>query len=179
MRCPRCGKDMSTSKSHVFCTHCGYLDNGLQIHSYEEHQASDLEIYLGNDYDSIVRNNNAKSCFLLGPLYFLVRGFLFLGTFLQALEIYIWYLIVQFGENIILIFLGILITRTIAMISYNPLCVFLYRIKIKALKKKYPASYLKYLRKNTHNSISGLGILLILLLFITLIVCFYFLYLAM
>ena len=78
MRCPRCGKDMSTSKSHVFCTHCGYLDNGEQIHGYEEYQASDLEIYLGNDYDSIVRNNNAKSCFFLGPLYFLVRGFLLL-----------------------------------------------------------------------------------------------------
>lgn len=179
MKCPRCGKDMFKSSSHVFCSHCGYLDDGKQIRGYTEEQASDLEIYLGNDYDSIVRNNNAKSCFFLGPLYFLVRGFLFLGTFLQVLEIYIWYLIVQFGENIFLVFLGILITRTIAMISYNPLCVFLYHIKIKALKKKYPTSYLEYLRKNTHNSISGLGILLILLFFITLIVCFYILYSAM
>ena len=179
MKCPRCGNNMSKDSEHTFCTHCGYLDNGEQIHGYEEHQVSDLEIYLGNTYDTIVRGNNTKTCFLLGPLYLWIRGFIIIGFLLQILEIYIWYLIVQFGENIILIFLGILITRTIAMISYNPLCVCLYRIKIKVIKKKYPTSYLEYLRKNTHNSISGLGILLILLFIITLIVCFYILYSAM
>ena len=43
MKCPSCGKDMLKSNSHVFCPHCGYLDDGKQIHGYEEHQASDLE----------------------------------------------------------------------------------------------------------------------------------------
>ena len=176
MKCPKCGKDMSTSKSHVFCTHCGYLDNGEQIHGYEEHQVSDLEIYLGNAYDTIVRGNNTKTCFLLGPLYLWIRGFIIIGFLLQILEIYIWYLIVQFGENTILVFLGILITRAIAMISYNPLCVFLYRIKIKVIKKKYPTSYLEYLRKNTHNSISGLGIFLFIFLIVGILVCFWALY---
>lgn len=84
MKCPRCGKDMFKSSSHVFCSHCGYLDDGKQIRGYTEEQASDLEIYLGNDYDSIVRNNNAKSCFFLGPLYFLVRGFLFFRNFFAS-----------------------------------------------------------------------------------------------
>lgn len=179
MKCPRCGKDMFKSSSHVFCSHCGYLDDGKQIRGYTEEQASDLEIYLGNDYDSIVRNNNAKSCFFLGPLYFLVRGFLFLGTFLQVLEIYIWYLIVQFGENIFLLFLGILVTRTIAMIAYNPLCLFLYQLKIKYIKKKYPSSYLTQLRKENRNSVSGPGIILLLFVIIGIIICFYILYSAM
>ena len=98
MECPRCGKDMLKSNNHVFCSHCGYLDNGEQIHGYEEKQASDLEIYLGSEYDTIVRNSNSKSCFLLGPLYFWIRGFVFLGFFLQILEIYIWYLVVHFSE---------------------------------------------------------------------------------
>lgn len=178
MKCPRCGKTMSKSNSHVFCTHCGYLDNGKQIHGYEEHQASDLEIYLGNDYDSIVRNNNAKSCFFLGPLYFLVRGFLFLGIILQALEIYIWVLIAQFGGNALVVLLGIVFTRTIAMVAYNPLCLFLYQLKIKYLKKKYPSSYLTHLRKENRNSVSGPGIILLLFVIIGIIIWFYILYSA-
>lgn len=178
MKCPRCGKDMFKSSSHVFCSHCGYLDDGKQIRGYTEEQASDLEIYLGNDYDSIVRNNNAKSCFFLGPLYFLVRGFLFLGIILQALEIYIWVLLAKFGENIFLLFLGILVTRTIAMIAYNPLCLFLYQLKIKYIKKKYPSSYLTQLRKENRNSVSGPGIILLLFVIIGIIICFYILYSA-
>ena len=54
MKCPNCGKDMLKSNNHVFCSHCGYLDDGKQIHGYQDTQASDLEIYLGNDYDDIV-----------------------------------------------------------------------------------------------------------------------------
>ena len=98
MKCPRCGKNMLKANHHVFCSHCGYLDNGKQIHGYEEKQASDLEIYLGNDYDTIVRNNNPKSCFLFGPLYLWIRGFLILCFLLQVLEIYIWYLFISY-EN--------------------------------------------------------------------------------
>ena len=44
MKCPRCGKNMLKANYHVFCSHCGYLDNGKQIYGYEEKQASDLEI---------------------------------------------------------------------------------------------------------------------------------------
>ena len=32
MKCPRCGNNMSKDSEHTFCTHCGYLDNGEQIH---------------------------------------------------------------------------------------------------------------------------------------------------
>lgn len=178
MKCPKCGKDMLKSKSHIFCSHCGYLDNGQQIHGYEEKQVSDLEIYLGSDYDTIVRNNNSKSCFLLGPLYFWIRGFIIVGFLLQVLEIYIWYLIVHFGGSTYLLLPVFLFTRTIAMIAYNPLCLFLYELKIKYLKKRYPASYLTHLREKMHNSISGLGIFLFLFLIIGIFICFYILYYA-
>ena len=81
MKCPRCGKNMLKANHHVFCSHCGYLDNGKQIHGYEEKQASDLEIYLGNDYDTIVRNNNPKSCFCLGLFIYGYVVFLFWDFF--------------------------------------------------------------------------------------------------
>lgn len=178
MKCPACGKNMSKTKNHVFCSHCGYLDDGKQIHGYEEKQASDLEIYLGSSYDTILRNSNFRSCFLLGPLYFFIRGFIILGFLLQIIEIYIWYFIVYFSESSYLILLGFLFTRTIAMIAYNPLCLFLYQLKIKYIKKKYPTSYLTHLRKNFHNSISGLGIFLLLFLIVFIVICFYILYTA-
>ncbi len=178
MKCPKCGKDMFKSNSHVFCSHCGYLDDGKQIHGYEEKQVSDLEIFLGNEYDTIVRNNNIKSCFFLGPLYFWIRGFIILGFLLQILEIYIWYLIFNFGKSVIFLFLGFLFTRMIAMIAYNPLCIFLYQLKIKYIKKKYPTSYLTHLRKKIHNSISGLGIFLFIFLVVGIFICFYILYSA-
>ena len=31
MKCPRCEKNMLKANHHVFCSHCGYLDNGKQI----------------------------------------------------------------------------------------------------------------------------------------------------
>lgn len=176
MECPRCGKDMLKSNNHVFCSHCGYLDNGEQIHGYEEKQVSDLEIYLESEYDTIVRNSNSKSCFLLGPLYFWIRGFVFLGFFLQILEIYIWYLVVHFSEASYLIFLAFFFTRVIAMIAYNPLCIFLYKLEIKYIKKKYSTSYLPHLREKMHNSISGLGIFLCLFVVVGILICFYILY---
>lgn len=176
MKCPKCGKDMLKSNNHVFCSHCGYLDDGKQIHGYQDTQASDLEIYLGNDYDDIVRNNNAKSCFLLGPLYLWVRGFLVLGSILQILEIYLWSIVLRFGGNVLVLFLGILFTRIIAMIAYNPLCLFLYQLKIKYIKKKYPSSYLMHLRKENRNSVSGPSIFLLLFVIIGILICFYILY---
>ena len=176
MKCPSCGKDMLKSNSHVFCPHCGYLDDGKQIHGYEEHQASDLEIYLGNAYDTIVRGNNTKTCFWLGPLYLWIRGFIIIGFLLQVLEIYIWYLIVNFGKTIYLLIFGFLFTRTIAVIAYNPFCIFLYRLKIKVIKKMYPSSYLEELRKHMHNSISGPGIFLFIFLIVGILICFWVLY---
>lgn len=47
MRCPRCGNVMAKDCEHTFCTRYGYLDEGEQIHGYEEKHASDLEINLG------------------------------------------------------------------------------------------------------------------------------------
>ena len=53
MKCPKCGMNMSKDSQHIFCTHCGYLDDGKQIHGYEEKKASDLEIYLGKNFDKM------------------------------------------------------------------------------------------------------------------------------
>lgn len=67
MICPKCGKKMTKDHIHTFCTHCGYLDDGKQIHGYTEEQASDLEIYLGKDFDKIWRNENWFTSLILGP----------------------------------------------------------------------------------------------------------------
>ena len=148
MKCPRCGKDMSKSNSHVFCTHCGYLDNGNQIHGYTEYQASDLEIYLGDEYHKIYRNENFLTSLILGPLYLCYRGFLLLGLLFIPIELFIWDIIGHSFStfSMVLTPLAILLTRCFFMAVNNMICIYFYQKKIDRIKKKYPDNYLTILR---------------------------------
>lgn len=176
MKCPRCGKLMTRDSQHIFCTHCGYLDDGKQIYGQANNLASDLEIFLGKDYDNIVSNNNYKQVFWLGPFYLFVKGFLLIGFLIQILEIYLWYLIVDFFGIIYFIFIGFIFTRAISVVAYNPLCLVLYHIKLKFIKRKNPTTYLEKLRKSNHNTFSGLGVFIFFFCLIILLIWFLILY---
>lgn len=169
MKCPRCNKLMTKDKEHTFCTHCGYLDNGEQIHGYIEEQASDLEIYLGKDFDKIWRNTNWLSNLILGPLYLCYRGFVLLGLILMPLEWLFWALMYDSFSHFryVLLMIAILISRTFFMATNNMICIYFYKRQIVKIKKKYPNTYLEHLRKNNghinHYMSLFLGILLLIL----------------
>ena len=178
MKCPRCGNIMTKDREHTFCTHCGYLDNGKQIHGYEEKQASDLEIYLGKDFDKIWRNTNWLSNLILGPLYLCYRGFVLLGLFLMPFEWLFWAL--MYGSfyhfRYILLVIGILISRTFFMAVNNMICIYFYNRQIQKIKKKYPNTYLDELRKRNGHFNKYMSLFLAVLLFALFVISFIFIY---
>lgn len=175
MKCPNCGKLMSKDREHIFCTHCGYLDDGKQIHGYQESLSSDLEIYLGKDFDKIWRNTTWLSNLILGPLYLCYRGFVLLGLLLMPLEWVFWNVVANSFSKFYypLLFLAIVTSRMFFMTVNNMICIYFYQKRINKIKKKYPDTYLEQLRKNNHhvnNYMSlFLAFLIILLTFISLI----------
>lgn len=180
MRCPRCGKEMSTSNNHVFCTHCGYLDQGEQIHGYEEHQASDLEIYLGSDYNKIYRNENCFTSLIFGPLYLCYRG-VWLGIIFVPIELFLWNIIGNSFSTFSLILkpAAFLFTRTFFMACNNMICLYFYQKKINRIKKKHPDNYILILRnkrKEVPNLLAGFVILTTSIICFLIILYFIFIY---
>ena len=174
MKCPGCGKDMLKSNSHVFCPHCGYLDDGKQIHGYEEHQASDLEIYLGSDFNKIWRNENWFSSVIFGPIYLCYRGFFLLGLLLVPIELWFWdffgYSFATFSP--ILRPLAFVITRMFFGGVNNLICIYLYQKRIDRIKKKHPDNYLEILRNQRKTIPDSLAIGIILIFLIICVVVF-------
>ncbi len=85
MKCPRCGKRMK----YDFCVHCGYMLNGNIIDTKKKIEASKLEKYMGNDYNISIYNENIKTVFFLGPLYFSYHNHFILGTVLSVIDLFI------------------------------------------------------------------------------------------
>ena len=178
MKCPKCGKLMSKSQTHTFCTHCGYLDDGKQIHGYVEESASDLEIYLGKDFEKIWRNTNWLTNLILGPLYLCYRGFVLLGLLLMPLEWLFWSM--MFGSfyhfRYVLLVIAILISRTFFMTANNMICIYFYNKRIQKIKNKYPDTYLEKLRKNNGHVNNYMSLFLAVLLFVLFVISFIFIY---
>ena len=172
MNCPRCGKLLMKDCHHTFCPHCGYLDDGEQIHGYEEHQASDLEIYLGKDFDKIWRNENWFTSFILGPLYLCYRGFILLGLILMPLEWLFWDVMFHSFSRFRYYLLGIavLISRLLFSAVNNMICIYFYNRQIKKIKKKHPDTYLEELRKRNGHFNKYMSLVLAVLLFILFVI---------
>ena len=66
MKCPKCKMPLMKDIGHTFCPYCGYLDDGMQIRSSGHGELSDLELYLDDKYDTIVRNKNWAAILILG-----------------------------------------------------------------------------------------------------------------
>ena len=80
MKCPKCGKPINQKANKSFyCLYCGYMENGNTITKTKKNiSASDLEIYLGDRFDKVYRNENMFTIFLLGPFSFCFNRLLFL-----------------------------------------------------------------------------------------------------
>lgn len=83
MKCPNCGLDMSKKG---YCMHCGYMDNGVIIDTKKKVQAPDLELYFGDDWDKISRNNNWFISGVLGPTYLFCRNHYLVGLLLIIVD---------------------------------------------------------------------------------------------
>lgn len=145
MKCVRCGKNMR----YHFCLHCGYMLNGNVIDTKKKIEASNIEKYLGDDYNDVLYNENIKTIFYLGPLYFSYHNHLFLGTILLILDslfIITSRIITQmffnfciqdfcFNFDLVILIIAFSISRLFYMMFANNIYLRLTKRKIRSLKK--------------------------------------------
>ena len=101
MICPNCGKK---SNNNDFCMFCGYLINGSFIDKSDTKVKDDLELFLGDDYLTITRNDNYIITFTLGPLYFCYKKKFLLGFLLGIIDIILVYFFIYVITDFIRIF---------------------------------------------------------------------------
>lgn len=176
MKCPKCKMPLMKDIGHTFCPYCGYLDDGMQIRGSGHSEPSDLELYLGEKYDTIVRNTNWVTILILGPFYFWIRGFLLLGFLGEVLEILFWYLFTSLVNGVSSLFVPFLLisfflTRFFCICFSNLICIFFYNLRIKKMKEKYPNDYLSRLKTND-NPTNPLGAILILIVILFIVGCY-------
>lgn len=145
MKCPKCGKPMTS----FYCLHCGYMRNGKMISKFESNpNASDLEIYLGDRFDKIFRNENSWVIFLLGPFYFCLNKLVALGVFCFILDLILYRIFLIFCTSFtslkfIFFFLFI---RVCYMTCANMIYMKFLKKEIEQIKLKNPDNYLDILR---------------------------------
>jgi hypothetical protein len=131
------------------------MTNGNQSkNNVDSNNVSDLEIYNDN-FEIMCYNKNAWMSFVFGMTYLAYGGYLFIGMFGGICE----FLLFLLFTNVISYFpLGnlfiyssiifyIIITRYICAGFLNSFCLWLDKIKIEKLKKKYSINYKMYLIK--------------------------------
>ncbi len=177
MKCPKCGKPIKQKANKSFyCLYCGYMENGNTITKTKKNiSASDLEIYLGDRFDKVYRNENMFTIFLLGPFYFCFNRLLFLGVFcaiINALFYYFW--ITTFTLSLFKILLLFIIVRILYMTCANMIYMKVYSKKIEKIKLKNPDNYLDILRDSNGKTTSFGMLVLGFLIFVAIVLlCFY------
>lgn len=183
MICPNCGKFMKNN----FCICCGFMENGNFIHKTYEKSHSDLELYLGNNYQKIIRNDTWLLTFLLGPLYLCFRNFFFIGFCLEIINILLFFCFAYIGAAIQVSFFNLaipfmiiylLLSKTFWMTVDNMIYVYLIKNKIRKLKYKYGIQYQQIIlnKKNDSNILLPILSLFVYFLILFLVIYFYRLY---
>ena len=150
MKCPKCGKPMTKA----FCLYCGYMENGNTITKTEKNpSATDIEIYLGDRFDTICHNENTFLIFFLGPFYFCFNRLLFLGVFCAIIDIlFYFFCITTFDLSIFKFLLLFIMVRVFYMTCSNMIYMKIYSKKIEKIKLKNPINLLILLAKNPRSS---------------------------
>ena len=163
MKCPKCGRKLRQDGTHVYCLFCGYMDNGNVITKKKTiAKASDLEIFLGNRYDTLFRNENTVAIFFLGPIYFSYCKIIWLTVIAFIIEL-LFYGLMLFSfpvYYIFTIFFSFIFMRVVYMAVSNQLCLKIYQKRIDKWKKKLGADYLPTLREKGEHYTSIVDILI-------------------
>ena len=131
MKCPNCGRKMLSDHTHTFCIHCGYMENGTFIKKKEDSYVSDVEIYLGNEYEVIYYNNNNYLTLLLGPFYFCYRNYFWLGILGFIFNLFCYFLTYCTFPKFF--FLTFLLLRILYMTAANILYLKLLEKKVETI----------------------------------------------
>lgn len=154
MKCPNCSKNMTKD----FCMYCGYMKTGEFVDYNKKKEISDTELYLGDEYNKILRNETYISTFLFGPLYLCYRRFFIVGIFLGIINYVLFFLITYIGSLIhftrIFSIIYICCSKIFWMTASNMIYLFclqkrLNRLKIKLKDKN---KYTEIISNNKKNS---------------------------
>ena len=179
MKCPKCGKPIKQkANKSFFCLYCGYMENGNTITKTKKNiSASDLEIYLGDRFDKVYRNENMFTIFLLGPFYFCFNKLLYLGVFLAVIDILFYYFCVTtFTLSLFKFLLLFIIVRVFYMTCSNMLYMKIYSKKIEKIKLKNPDNYLDILRDCNGKTASFLTLIFGFLIFVAIVLLYFYIY---
>lgn len=177
MKCPKCGKPIKQKANKSFyCLYCGYMENGNTITKTKKNiSASDLEIYLGDRFDKVYRNENMFTIFLFGPFYFCFNRLLFLGVFCAIINVLFYYFcITTFTFSPFKLLLLFIVVRIFYMTCANMIYMKVYSKKIEKIKLKNPDNYLEILRDSNGKTTSFGMLMLGFLIFVAIVLlCFY------
>lgn len=139
---------------------CGYMSNGNFINNKKDNP-TDLELYLGKDYDKIVKNTNFLETFFFGSLYLSYKKFFIEGFFFGLINMMFLYLGAVIGSYISIgssnfpipggIFF-LLIAKFLWMGYGNFIYIYLINKKIAYLKEHNFKKYQKVLHEEEKNS---------------------------
>lgn len=176
MKCPNCGRPLHKN----FCIHCGYMTNGSMINSTKEQSASDLEKYLGKDFDKITRNENYLTTFILGPLYLSYSYFIVSGTIFSIIDLItilfireIFTIITSYSPiNMMLLITPMIIffSRLFWLAFDNIIYTKLLNIKIKKIRKTI--DFDSYIAKKKTPTQSMFGVIISLIIIMILLVSY-------
>ena len=179
MKCPKCGKPIMKKESKSFyCLYCGYMENGNTItKTKKNNSASDIEIYLGDRFDKVYRNENMFTIFLLGPFYFCFNRLLFMGVFCAILDVLFYYFYITiFTLSMFKLLLLFIIVRVLYMTCANMIYMKVYSKKIEKIKLKNPNNYLDILR-DCNGKTTSFGMLIVgLLIFVAIVLLYFYMY---
>ena len=168
-KCPNCRKRLTRN----FCMHCGYMTSGIFIDVKKPQSITDLEIYLGDRYDKLNRNKNSFVTFLLGPLYFYYNKFLLAGLLAMFFDLlFCKVMFFLFYETFFNLLFSLFTLRFIYATVANMICLWLFKLKIKLMKKIYQDNYLDYLKKYSKDTTSLLFVILGIAFVVTIFVLY-------
>lgn len=176
MVCKNCGQKMNRD----FCIFCGYMKNGSFIQKEGKETLEDLEIYLEEDYQKILRNETYFATFLLGPLYLCYRKFFLTGFLLEILNAFLYLVLIHVASYLGPFYLLTIISyffleKFVWMTIDNIIYLHLLEKKLKKIKEQYKESYKEKIYKIEKKSILSfiIAILLYLLIIVTIIIIYW------
>lgn len=168
VNCPKCDMPLHDN----FCMHCGYMTNGVYIGEKEVESISDVEMYLGERYDKINRNQNSFLAFVLGPFYFAFNKFPFFGSLCLMFDIAICSLALFLFDRrpIMALFFSFLTLRILYAAMANTIYLWLLKFRVSFIKKVYKDKYIDELRKRDKSTTSFLFLFLGIAIAVTILI---------